>query len=104
MTNMPTRFISITFNSPIPLHRQSFPEGWRCFTFISHRKRSIREHSDGHCKFQNKRFYDYHRKSGRYGSKCETGSHSHRPEDVCRINHPAHYYGAAGRAEGCDAA
>ena len=27
MTNMPTRFISITFNSPIPLHRQSFPEG-----------------------------------------------------------------------------
>ena len=96
--------VSTTFNSYILLHRQSFPEVWRCFAFISHRRRGIREHADGHCKFLNKRFYDYHRKSGRYGSERETGGNSHRPKDVCRINHPAYYCGAAGRTEGCDAA
>lgn len=53
MTNMPTRFISITFNSPIPLHRQSFPEGLAVLHFY---KPSEAGHQgifeDGHHKIQ----------------------------------------------------
>ena len=48
---MTIRFISISYNESVVLHRQSFPEGWRCFSFISHRKRSIREQTDGHINF-----------------------------------------------------
>lgn len=43
MTNMTTHYLSINFKSHILLHRQPLPESWRCFSFISHRKRSIRE-------------------------------------------------------------
>lgn len=34
--------------------------------------------------------YDYHRKSGQTGSKRKAGSHSHRPQDVCRIHRAAY--------------
>ena len=43
MTNMPTYILSTTFNSDIPLHRQSFSRGSTVLLFISHRKRGIRE-------------------------------------------------------------
>nr|DAT34335.1 MAG TPA: hypothetical protein [Caudoviricetes sp.] len=59
------------------MHRQSFPEGWRCFSFISHRKRGTRELLKMVITNFKIDIYDYHRESGRAGSERETGSHSH---------------------------
>ena len=56
-----------------------FPEGRRCFSFISHRKGGIRELLKMVITKFKTDIYDYHRKSGRAGRERETGSHASRP-------------------------
>ena len=56
-----------------------FPEGRRCFSFISHRKGGIRELLKMVITNFKTDIYDYHRKSGRAGRERETGGFASRP-------------------------